>query len=121
LSLFPPGIGKGFLRNAACVERQCGRVFRNFEVSEGKVYKGASCQSLGSNWERIESAGVLHAFTHSLAYLAATGKELKGFLHHDDAANVAAAATGKELKVPGIPHLGHATSAPISQQQLGKN
>jgi hypothetical protein len=26
----------------------------NFEVGEGKVYKGASCQSLGSNWERIE-------------------------------------------------------------------
>jgi len=26
----------------------------NFEVSGGKVYKEASCRSLGSNWERIE-------------------------------------------------------------------
>jgi len=27
----------------------------NFEVSGGKVYKGVGCQSLGCNWERIES------------------------------------------------------------------
>ena len=50
----------------------------NFEVSGGKVYKEASCQGLGSNWERIESDDrpPLVALVAPAAR-AATGKESK--------------------------------------------
>ena len=48
----------------------------NFEVRGGKVYKEPGCQSLGSNWERIESGG-RDAEGDVADAQAATGKELK--------------------------------------------
>jgi hypothetical protein len=51
----------------------------NFEVRGGKVYKEPACQSLGSNWERIER--LLGLGYEPLDVIgAATGKELKGGL-----------------------------------------
>jgi len=72
----------------------------NFEVSGGKVYKEPGCESLGSNWERIESNRDWQSTILPAAEVA-TGKELKASLASSFGTLPMKVATGKELKVAG--------------------